>query len=36
MERLANLQARRHERSRRATEDQDQDADREVVSRPSA
>ena len=34
MERLANLQARRHERSRR--EIPDQDADRDVVSRPSA
>jgi DSF synthase len=36
MERLANLQARRHERSRRANQDQDQDTEREVVSRPSA
>lgn len=34
MERLANLQARRHERSRRAASAQD--ADRDVVSRPSA
>lgn len=37
MERLANLQARRHERSRRAAAAAaDQDAEREVVSRPSA
>ncbi len=34
MERLANLQSRRHERSRQAAPDQD--ADRVVISRPSA